>query len=168
MASHNLFLYAGTYADESAARNDLAVVKDLHTLGGIGSYDSAVITKEPDGKVAVSKDEMATRHGGWGGLAVGALVGILFPPSIAASAAVGAAVGGVGGHLWRGLSRSDLKDIGEMLDEGESALVVVGQDKIRDALDKAELHAQKELKRELDMDADEFDAEVRSALGTSG
>jgi uncharacterized membrane protein len=59
----------------------------------------------------VNKDEMATRHGAWGGAAVGAVVGILFPPSIIGTAIVGAAVGGVRGHLWRGMSRADVKEL---------------------------------------------------------
>jgi uncharacterized membrane protein len=162
--SGNLFMYAGTYADEGAARADHELVKALHAEGDIGSYDSAVITKDSKDKVHVEKDEMATRHGAWGGLAVGALVGIVFPPSVVGSALVGAAAGGVGGHLWRGMSRSDMKDIGELLDEGESALVVVGQDRIADAIDRLELHANKVLARDLEVDADDFDAEVRHAL----
>ena len=31
------------------------------------------------------------------------------------AAVVGAAVGGVGGHLWRGMSRSDVKEFGELI-----------------------------------------------------
>jgi len=56
----------------------------LHLAGAVGTYDAAVVTKDAAGKVHVNKDEMATRHGAWGGAAVGALVGILFPPSIIA------------------------------------------------------------------------------------
>ena len=91
-----VFIYVGTYQDEAAARDDYGVVKDLHAAGAVGTYDAAVVTKDDSGKVHVNKDEMATRHGAWGGAAVGAVVGILFPPSILASAAVGAAVGGAG------------------------------------------------------------------------
>ena len=54
-----------------------------------------MVTNDEGGYVHVNKDEMATRHGAWGGAAV---VGILFPPAIIATAAVGAAVGGIGGH----------------------------------------------------------------------
>jgi len=85
-----------------------------------------VVTKDDAGKVRVSKDEMATRHGAWGGAAVGALVGILFPPAIIASAAVGAAVDRVSGHLWRGMSRADVKEFGDLIDAGQAALVIVG------------------------------------------
>jgi uncharacterized membrane protein len=88
-----------------AAQADYDVVKDLHAVGAVGTYDAAVVTKDDSGKVHENKDEMATRHGAWGGAAVGALIGILFPPAIVATAAVGAAVGGVSGHLWRGPGR---------------------------------------------------------------
>jgi hypothetical protein len=97
-----MFLYIGTYPSEAAARADYDVVKDLHAADVVGTYDAAVVTKDSSGKVHVNKDEMATRHGGWGGAAAGAVIGILFPPSIIGTAIVGTAIGGVGGHLWRG------------------------------------------------------------------
>ena len=71
----SVFIYIGTYVDEAAARDDYQIVKDLHSAGGVGTYDAAVVTKDYDGKVHVNKDEMATRHGAWGGAAVGAVVG---------------------------------------------------------------------------------------------
>src|SRR5262249_42758409 len=98
----SVFIYVGTYLDEAAAHDDYQIIKDLHSAGAVGTYDAAVVTKDYNGKVHVNKDEMATRHGAWGGAAVGAVLGILFPPSIIGTAAVGAVVGGVGGHLWRG------------------------------------------------------------------
>ena len=99
----------------------------------------------------VNKDEMATRHGAWGGAAVGAVVGILFPPSIIGSAAVGAAVGGVGGHLWRGMSRADVKEFGDVIDDGQAALVIVGESKVEQAIEKAGLKAEKHVAKELDV-----------------
>ena len=104
--SDSVFIYIGTYPSEASAQADYDLIKDLHAAGGIGTYDASVVTKDVGGKVHVNKDEMATRHGAWGGAAVGALVGIIFPPAIIATAAAGAAVGGVSGHLWRGMSRA--------------------------------------------------------------
>jgi uncharacterized membrane protein len=89
-----VFIYTCTYPSEAAARADYDVVKDLHAAGAVGTFDAAVVTKDDAGEVHVNKDEMATRHAAWGGAAVGAVVGILFPPAIIGSAAVGAAVGG--------------------------------------------------------------------------
>ena len=80
-----VFIYIGTYPSEMSARDDYEIVKDLHAAGAVGTYDAAVVTKDDSGKVHVNKDETSTRHGAWGGAAVGAVVGILFPPSIIGS-----------------------------------------------------------------------------------
>jgi uncharacterized membrane protein len=161
----SVFIYIGTYLDEAAAHDDYQIIKDLHSRGAVGTYDAAVVTKDYDGKVHVSKDEMATRHGAWGGAAVGAAIGLLFPPAIIATAAVGAAVGGVSGHLWRGMSRADVKELGEVIDDGKAALVVVGESKIAEALDKAALKAEKHVAKELDVKPSDIDAAVREAAG---
>ena len=89
--SDPVFLFIGTYPSEAAARSDYDIVKDLHSAGAVGTYDAAVVTKDDAGKVHVNKDETATRHGAWGGAAVGAVVGILFPPAVIGTAVVGAA-----------------------------------------------------------------------------
>jgi uncharacterized membrane protein len=161
----SVFIYIGTYVDEAAARDDYQIIKDLHSAGAVGTYDAAVVTRDDDGKVHVNKDEMATRHGAWGGAAVGALIGCLFPPAIIATAAAGAAVGGVGGHLWRGMSRADCKEFGEVIDDGTAALVVVGESKIEQAVEKAGLKAEKHVAKELDVKPSDIDAAVREAAG---
>jgi uncharacterized membrane protein len=129
----------------------------------VGTYDAAVVTKDADGKVHENKDETSTRHGGWGGAAVGGLIGLLFPPSILAGAAVGAAVGAVGGHLWKGLSRSDVKELGDLIDAGEAALLIVGESKMRQALEKAGLRAEKQVAKDLDVSADDIDDAIKEA-----
>jgi uncharacterized membrane protein len=156
-----VFIYIGTYPSETAARDDYEVVKGLHAAGAVGTYDAAVVTKDFAGKVHVNKDEMATRHGAWGGAAVGAVVGILFPPAIIGTAIVGAAVGGVGGHLWRGMSRADVKELGEIIDDGQAALLIVGESKVQQAVDKAALKAEKHVARELDVSAKDVDRAVQ-------
>ncbi|MEU9132262.1 DUF1269 domain-containing protein [Kitasatospora sp. NPDC048540] len=158
-----VFLFIGTYPSEAAARTDYDVLKELHAIGAVGSYDASVVTKDESGKVHVDKDETATRHGAWGGAAAGAVVGLLFPPALIGTAAVGAAVGGLSGHLWRGMSRSDVKEFGEIIDEGQAALVVVGASTIADAVQKAELNAVKQIAKELDVRASDLDTAVRQA-----
>jgi len=158
-----VFLYIGTYPTEQAARDDYAVVKDLHSAGAVGTYDAAVVTKGYDGKVHVNKDETATRHGAWGGAAVGGVIGLLFPPAIIGSAIVGAAVGGVTGHLWKGMSRADVKEFGELMDAGQAALVVIGESTLEQALAKAELRAEKQVAKELDVSPKEIDEAVQEA-----
>jgi uncharacterized membrane protein len=159
-----VFIYVGTYPDESQARDDYQVIKNLHSAGAVGTYDAAVVTKD-DGRVHVNKDEMATRHGAWGGAAVGAAIGILFPPAVLGSALVGAAVGGVGGHLWRGMSRADVKELGEVIDDGQAALVVVGESHLEQAMEKAALRAEKHIAKELDVSPQDIDQAIRAAAG---
>jgi uncharacterized membrane protein len=158
-----VFIYVGTYPSKAAAEADYEVVKDLHMAGAVGTYDAAVVTKDDEGKIHENKDEMATRHGAWGGAAIGALIGCLFPPAIIAATAAGAAIGGVSGHLWRGLSRADCKELGELIDDGQAALVIVGESKVAEAVDQAGLKADKQVARELDVKSKDIDKAVREA-----
>ncbi|WP_042364533.1 DUF1269 domain-containing protein [Streptacidiphilus neutrinimicus] len=160
-----VFIYIGTYPSEGEALSDFDVVKDLHAEGTIGTYDAAVVTKDAFGKVHVHKEEMATRHGAWGGAATGALIGLLFPPTIIGTALVGAAVGGVSGHLWRGLSRGDIKELGEIIDAGQAAVVVVGESKLAEAIEKAELTAAQHVAKEVDLSPNQIDTAVQEAAG---
>ena len=160
-----VFIFIGTYPNEAAARADYDIVKDLHKAGAVGTYDAAVVKKDLGGNVHVNKDETATRHGAWGGAAAGAVVGLLFPPSIIASAAVGAAVGAISGHLWRGMSRSDVKEFGDIIDDGQAALVIVGESTVEQALQKAQLKAEKRIAKQLDVSARDVDKAVQEAAG---
>jgi uncharacterized membrane protein len=162
MADRPVFLYAAIYDNHTDAEADYVGVAELHATGAIGTYDAAVIEKE-DGNVHVHKTEKPTQHGAWTGIAVGAVAGILFPPSIVGSALVGGAAGGVIGHLHKGLSRGDLKDLGEALDDGEAALIVIGESKIEEQIEKATKRARKLLEKQVDADAEEFKRELREA-----
>jgi uncharacterized membrane protein len=164
MSADGVFVYVGTYSDVGGAEDDYEVVKELHSAGVVGTYDAAVVDKDEEGKVHVHKHEKPTQHGAWSGLAIGALLGILFPPGIIVGGAVGAAAGGVIGHLWGGMSRGDLKDLGEALDEGEAALVVVGEDKLEEALDKELKKAVRTYEKQIDADAAELRRELDRAI----
>jgi uncharacterized membrane protein len=164
----SVFIYIGTYADVAQAQLDYELVKQLHTADAIGTYDAGVVTKDDKGRVHVNKDEKATEHGAWGGLAAGAVVGILFPPAVIGAAVVGATVGGVGGHLWRGMSRSDVKELGELIDTGEAALVVVGQTPLEDVLDGGRLNADRHLSKQLDVSSKDLDKAVHEATREAG
>ena len=156
MTDRPVFLYAAVYDDVADAQADYEAVFDLHAVGLIGTFDSAVIERDEDGKVRVHKTEKPTQHGAWTGIAVGAVAGILFPPSIIGTALAGGVAGGVAGHLWKGMSRGDLKDLGEALDEGDAALIVIGESKVDEQIEKATERAKKIIKKQIDADADEL------------
>ena len=158
------FLYVATYPDAASAREDYQIVKGLHSQGLVGSYDAAVITKDAAGKVHENKDETATRHGAWGGAAAGAAVGVLFPPSVLVSAAAGGVIGGVSGHLAKGMSRSRAKELGDFIDPGQAGLIVIGETTIETAISEAVTRADKETVEDLDVSPADIDKTLQETV----
>jgi uncharacterized membrane protein len=166
--AENVFVYVGVYESRADAEADYDALKALHSAGVVGTYDAAVITKDDEGKVHVSKHEKPTQHGAWSGLVVGGLIGLFFPPAwIVGGAAIGAAAGGLVGHLWGGLSRSDLKDLGEALDEGEASLLIVGEDKLDEALERELKRAKKKVEKQIKADQKAFEKELEESIKQS-
>ena len=155
-----VFVYGAVYADRDDADADYDTLLDLHSADLVGTYDVALVRKDDDGKVHVTKHEKPTQHGAWTGAAVGALVGIVFPPAILGSALVGAAAGGGIGHAMGGMSRSDAKELGDYLDTGQAALVVIGESRMQEQLDKALTHAEKTQEKEINADGKELAKEL--------
>src|SRR5438067_7788979 len=136
MAVDTLIAYVGIYGDVADAEADYQVVKDLHREAGlIDAYDAAVVERRDAGKTKiVKKHETPTRVGGVLGGGVGLATGLvvaLFPFAavggglLAATTGGGAILGAVAGHAAAGMSRDDLKALGEHLDAGQAGLVVV-------------------------------------------
>jgi len=163
MSDRPVFIYAATYADLAGAEADYDTLLDLHAEKLVGTYDVALISKDSDGKVHVMKHEKPTQHGAWGGIAVGAVIGILFPPSVLGAAAVGGLVGGIGGHLKKGMSRGDAKELGDLLESGEAALIVIGESRVEETLDKELTRALKSTEKEIDADSKELKRELEEA-----
>jgi uncharacterized membrane protein len=163
MSDNPVFLYVDEYETVDAAKADLEELKQLHQEHVVGTYDAAILTKNEEGKVEiVDKIEKPTQHGGWAGLAVGAAIGLIFPPSVLVSGLVGAGAGALIGHLRGGMSNSDLKEVGEALDESEAALIVVAESTIERAVEEATRRAKKAMKKEVRADAREMERAIDS------
>ncbi len=130
------------------------------------------IAKNADGKIdIVKKHEEPTRHGaahglGWG-LAAGAVVA-LFPAvgivgALAAGGGAGAAIGAVAGHVSGGMNRDDLKQLGEVLDDGQAGLIVVYAANMADQVAANIKAANRLAAAETDMAADELAREIKAA-----
>ena len=171
MAIDTLMVYVGIYDSVEDAKADYQHVKELHTEAGlIDAYDAAVIERRDDGKTKiVKKHETPTRAGGVLGGGMGLATGLvvaLFPFAaiggglLVGTAAGGAILGAVAGHAAAGMSRGDLKELGEHLDAGTAGLVVVAVSdmgaKVEQAMKRAAKLEQKQLKAdhaELERDA---------------
>src|SRR5438094_8387883 len=174
MAVDTFIAYVGVYDTVSDADADYELVKDLHTKAGlIDSYDAAVIERRADGKGKITrKHETPTRVGGVLGAGVGLATGLvvaLFPFAaiggglLLATTAGGAVLGAVAGHAAAGMSRHDLKELGEHLDAGQAGLVVVGVSDMGAKIDRAMHHAEKVEAKELKADTADIEADAKSA-----
>jgi uncharacterized membrane protein len=67
------------------------------------------------------------------------------------------------GHLRGGVSRDDLKDLGDELEAGSAAVIVLGESKIEEQLEKAVTRANKVIEKQVDADADELKREIDAA-----
>jgi uncharacterized membrane protein len=137
MSEKPLIAFIATYDEVADARQDYQEVKQAHSQGLIGDYDAAIVWKNDKGKIEIdSVGEETSRKWLWAGLGVGALIGLIFPPSILATSAIGALTGAVIGKFRDGIAQDDLEQIGEALTGDNAALVVVAQDRVAEALDR--------------------------------
>jgi len=174
MAVDTFIAFIGVYDSVENAEADYQVVHELHTKDGlIDAYDAAVIEHRADGKVKITKKhETPTRVGGVLGGGVGLATGLviaLFPFAaiggglLLATTAGGAVLGSVAGHAAAGMSRSDLKDIGEQLDAGQAGLVVVAVSDMQAKVEKAMAKAEKVQTKELHVDTAQVEADAKAA-----
>jgi len=180
MAFDTFMVYVGVYADVEAAEADYELIQDLHTEAGlIDAYDAAVLHRRENGKVKITKKhETPTRVGGVLGGGVGLATGLavaIFPFAaiggglLAATTAGGAVLGAVAGHAAAGMSRDDLKELGEHLDKGQAGLVVVGVSDMGAKIEREMRRAEKIQSKQLKADVEEIERDAKSgAAATDG
>jgi uncharacterized membrane protein len=170
MARDRFVVIANQYESEADALADYDDVHKLYAeLGIMRTFDGAVLTRGADGKVKIVKRVAEpTRHGAvsglLGGMALGATLA-LFPAvtlagGLIAGGTLGAGVGAIAGHMVTGMSRSDLKDLGEVLDNGTSGLIVVAAPDVEAQVEAATKRAKKQAKAPLQADTDAMKKEL--------
>jgi uncharacterized membrane protein len=171
VAIDTLLVVVGVYGSVDDAKADYELVGDLHTEAGlIDAYDAAVIERTDKGKTKiVKKHETPTRVGGVLGGGMGLATGLvvaLFPFAavggglLVGTTAGGAILGAVAGHAAAGMSRHDLKELGEHLDEGTAGLVVVAVSDMGAKVERAMQRAEKLQRKQLEADVSEIEADV--------
>ncbi len=174
MAVDTFMAYVGVYSSVDDAEADYDAVHDLHTKEGLlDAYDAAVIERTDHGKVKiVKKHETPTRVGAVGGGTVGLATGLvvaLFPAAaiggglLAATTGGGAALGALAGHAAAGMSRKDLKELGENLDAGQAGLVVIGVSDMGAKIEGVMTTADKVEEKKLEADTAEIQKDAEAA-----
>lgn len=151
------FAYAAVYDSPEDAKGDLDAFRDLASTGAVGRYDTALLKKDEDGKVHIKKRGTPPKSGAWRGALAGSLISLLFPPSIITGGILGGAAGALSGKLWGGMSRQDLKDLGELMDESETGLVIFGESKLDELIEKALKRAKKQIAKEIRAEDKDFE-----------
>ncbi len=119
----NLSTTIAVYPNLSTAQKDWDAVEAAAKAHAIDLADAALIEKPATVETVTIHRQS---HHGWGkGAVAGAVVGVLFPPSLIGAAAVGAGTGAVVARMNRSLDRGDIKDLGEVMDTGEIAVVAL-------------------------------------------
>ena len=126
------------FKDATGAEQMRDKLKDLQKLQLISLADAAVVVRRQDGKVKVKQAVSLVGTGALGGAFWGMLIGLLFfAPWL--GFAIGAAAGALGGALSDyGVDDKFIKEVGETIEPGHSALFLlvrdVTPDKVLDAL----------------------------------
>jgi uncharacterized membrane protein len=166
-----LVLAAARYGSREDAVAAYKIVWGARHQGEFDHMDVAVLTKDATGELQEERHDSTAKHFAWGGALLGAALVIVAPPvGIAAVAAGGAAAGGLVGHFWHTISKEKLREVSELLDSGESGLLIVavnhkGTD-IAPLLENAEKKAVIET-RAGDLDA-AFEDGLKKAQASSG
>ena len=139
MSDDTVEIFVAAYATEQGAHAALKDFQAAKRAGAIDLIDAAVIVHTAEDKVKF--EETADPSGKkWAkrGAIAGGIVGLIFPPSIIASAIVGGGAGGIWGKIRdKGFKDEDLKEIGESLPPGSSAIIAIAQDRMLDQLEQA-------------------------------
>jgi uncharacterized membrane protein len=139
MSSSTMEIFVATYGTEAGAASAL---KDFHAAeraGSIDLIDAAVIVHTADDKVKFEEtaDPSAKKWAKRGAIA-GGVVGLIFPPTIIVSAAVGGGAGAIWGKIRdKGFKDEDLREIGESLPPGSSAIIAIAEDRMVEQLESA-------------------------------
>ena len=167
-----LLVLAASYDDVAEAEADYEAVKALYyEIKTSHEFDAAVVARNEDGTIeVVKKHEQPTRHGaahglGWG-LAVGAVCAILpgigLLGALAVGGGAGAAIGAVTGHVKGGMDDTDLKGLGEVLEQGQAGLIVVYATNMADQVAANIKAVNKFVSKEIDANADELARQLQA------
>lgn len=147
-------LYIAAYMDADAARGDWDAIKQAASDDVIKVDGLVLVSRGADGKIHVDDDFHTARKGAAWGAVGGAVIGLIFPPSLLAGALVGAGAGlGIGG-LKSHHERKEIKaDVEDTLPPDSSGIVALFEEVWVKDVDKALAHATKVTKHEVDADS---------------
>ncbi|HEU5438194.1 MAG TPA: DUF1269 domain-containing protein [Ktedonobacterales bacterium] len=120
-------LVVAAFVGEDGAGQALKDLKEAKKQGLVGIRDAAVIRRDEKNKLHITETgDMSGGKGAVIGGIVGAALGLIAPPTMLVTGAVGATIGGLAAKLRdSGFPDDRLREIGDALKPGTSALIAV-------------------------------------------
>ena len=123
----NVVVLAAKYPDADHAQTILTMLESMHHALTIDMDDAVMLTREPDGKIKTHETtDVTTRKGAKRGLIAGAILGVIYPPSLLVTALAGGGIGALWGKAKdSGVKHDDIQKLSDSLTEGQAALIVL-------------------------------------------
>jgi uncharacterized membrane protein len=159
-------LIAVAYEDPGTARRVLDELGELGVEHAITMEDAVIVERQPDGKVKLHQTVKPAAVGATGGALWGGLIGLIFLAPFLGMA-VGAASGGLAGAASdAGVDDRFLKQLGEDLQPGGAAMIVLVRDSTPDkVLPRISRYGGSVIHSSL---SDEAEARLQDALSGAG
>lgn len=163
----NPVIVVGTYHNRHRAELDYEnLAKNREEMWKERLYALALVERKASGEVKVANHlEPESDVGGIAGTVVGGLLGLFYPPVIILTAAAGGGVARAAAHFWHGVSRKDVAELGDAIDAGEGAILVLAA-RLPDDLESVLPHASRVAHRLMKHKHEDIEAlitELRSA-----
>ena len=144
-------LYIATYSDADAAQADWDGIKQLARDDVIAVDALVLVSRDADGKIQVKDDANDVGRGAAIGAVGGAVIGLIFPPALIASAVVGGGIGAGAGAIVDRRQKKEIKaDVEDVLPPGGSGIVALFEERWVDDVERALTQADKVTKHEVD------------------
>jgi uncharacterized membrane protein len=123
-------MLAAVFPDREHGEVILNMLDSMHRAGTVKLVDTAMVTKDDQGKLQIEETkELTTKKGARRGAVIMGSMAILFPPTIIASSVVGGAIGAVAGRLRdSGIKNKQMREIAEQLEPGQAVVVALAED----------------------------------------
>lgn len=155
---------AASYKDRQEAVEAFKAIWGARHQNDFDHMALAVLTKDAQGQLEVERHDSTTKHLAWTGAALGGALTVVCPPAgIAVAAGAGAGIGAWIGHFWHTIPKADIRELGDLLDDGESAIFVVAVNRKQVDLAPLLLHPVKS--KVVQTKAGDWEAVAERALG---
>jgi glucose-6-phosphate dehydrogenase assembly protein OpcA len=148
MPNQPLVMAVASYPSTSAAGRDFEAVWQASRARELSRVATALLKKGADGQLTIDSHDNTAKDLSWGGALLGGPLtviatplGIQFLVSMMTSTNEWASVGVIAGRFWNDIPREQLRQMADLLEARQAAVVVVAVEQDRDAIRALLTHA---------------------------